>query len=344
MFGRRVTRRARGWRQAARLCLVLPALGGAAGCSTVERLNDSKLSLDTPIDWWHGLQGGRIAQDRPPPPGVNDPYPNLAEVPQRPTPTDAATRSALTAQLAGERDRTERAAARDPIVPAGAPAAAAAGAKPAAAPATPQPVPGRAGAAAPAGAAPRTGPAAQPAPQPASGAPAAPPDADAEPSKAVLDAASAAPAPAPRRRAGGTAPAPAPGAAPLASGPLPALPTGAPPVPQLPGLPASTFAPPAPRPLPEAVIPFARGSAALPDSADPALRALAARRAGGGMVVEAGGDADGAGPDAQAAAVPLGLARAQAIRAALVADGVPASAIRVEAAGLGRTGTARLLP
>ena len=92
------------------------------------------------------------------------------------------------------------------------------------------------------------------------------------------------------------------------------------------------------------MIPFAHGSAALPDSADAALRALAARRAGGGVVVQAGGDAEGAGPDQQAAAVPLGLARARAIQAALVADGVPATAIRIEAAGLGRTGAARLLP
>lgn len=312
-------------------------------------MNDSKLSLDTPIDWWHDLQGGRIAADRPPPPGVNDPYPNLAEVPPRPTPTDATTRRTLTAQLASERDRTERAAARDPIVPA---SAAAAGAKPGTAPGTPGatgPAASRAAAAAgktpaPPGAAPAPAPGTSAAPPSATPA-AAPSDAGSEPSKAVLDAASAPQAPPPpRRRAGSAPPAVAAGGAPPASGPLPALPTGAPPLPQLPGLPASTFAPPAPRPLPEAVIPFAHGSAALPDSADAALRALAARRAGGGVVVQAGGDAEGAGPDQQAAAVPLGLARARAIQAALVADGVPATAIRIEAAGLGRTGAARLLP
>ncbi|HEY0203979.1 MAG TPA: hypothetical protein VGC15_07510 [Acetobacteraceae bacterium] len=284
----------------------------------MQRLNDSKLTQDSPVDWWHNLQGGRIAQDRPPPPGASDPYPNLASVPPRPTPTDAATRRALTEQLRAERDRTERAATRDPIVPAGAPAAVAA-AKAASAP----PVAPVLAGTRPNG--------------PASGDPAPAAASTDEPSKAVLEAASAS---AVRQ---GAPPAPA-GAPPPASGPLPDLPAGAPPIPQLPGLPATAFAPAAPKPLPEAVVAFALGSAALPDSADPALRALAGLRASGGMVVQAGGDADNAGPDRQAAAVPLGLARARAIQAALVADGVPATAIRIEAAGLGRTGVARLLP
>ncbi len=330
MFDSRVTRRTPGPGQPARPvvqgCVLLICVGLLGGCSAVQRLNGSKLTQDSPLDWWHNLQGGRIAQDRPPPPGASDPYPNLASVPPRPTPTDAATRRALTEQLRAERDRTERAAARDPIVPAGASAAVAA-AKAASAPAA---------AAVPAGTRPNGPASGGLAPSgPAPGA--APAD---EPSKAVLEAASAPPAPAARQ---GARPAPA-GTPPPASGPLPDLPAGAPPIPQLPGLPATAFAPATPKPLPVAVVAFARGSAALPDSADPALRALAGLRAGGGMVVQAGGDADNAGPERQAAAVPLGLARARAIQAALVAAGVPATAIRIEAAGLGRTGTARLLP
>ena len=330
MFDSRVTRRTPEPGQAARPgvqgCVLLICVGLLGGCSAVQRLNGSKLTQDSPLDWWHNLQGGRIAQDRPPPPGASDPYPNLASVPPRPTPTDAATRRALTEQLRAERDRTERAAARDPIVPAGAPAAVAA-AKAASAPPA---------AAVPAGTRPNGPASGGPSPsRPASAA--APAD---EPSKAVLEAASAPPAPAARQ---GARPAPA-GTPPPASGPLPDLPAGAPPIPQLPGLPATAFAPATPKPLPVAVVAFARGSAALPDSADPALRALAGLRAGGGMVVQAGGDADSAGPERQAAAVPLGLARARAIQTALVAAGVPATAIRIEAAGLGRTGTARLLP
>ncbi len=330
MFDSRVTRRTPGPGQAARpvrqSCVLLLCVGLLGGCSAVQRLNDSKLTQDSPLDWWHDLQGGRIAQNRPPPPGASDPYPNLASVPPRPTPTDAATRRALTEQLRAERDRTERAATRDPIVPAGAPAAVAA-AKAASAPPA---------AAVPAGTRPNGPVSAGPAN--ASPAPASIPGD--EPSKAVLEAASASPSPATRR---GVPPAPA-GAPVPASGPLPELPAAAPPVPQLPGLPATAFAPATAKPLPEAVVAFALGSAALPDSADPALRALAGLRAGGGLVVQAGGDADSAGPDRQAAAVPLGLARARAIQAVLVAAGVPPTAIRIEAAGLGRTGVARLLP
>jgi outer membrane protein OmpA-like peptidoglycan-associated protein len=315
--------------------LPLLALLLLPGCSAtgrltgaVERLSSSKLTQEGPLDWWHDLQGGRIAEGRPPPPGATDPYPNLSEVPARPTPTDPAVRRALTAQLAAERDRTERQAAQDPITPfAGTPPAAGT-------PASASTTPGR------------------PAKAARGVAPAAPADPDA--SMATLDAATAPPAkPTPAAPASKRAPAPtaaapgAPGAVvqsgPVQSGPLPALPTGAPAVPQLPGLPASTFALATPRPAPQAVVAFAQGSAALPDSADPALRALAARRAGGGIEVSAGGDGEG-GPERQATALPLGMARARAIQDALVAAGVPMAAIRTEASGLGRTGSARLLP
>lgn len=341
MFETRVTRRTPKWGQAARLCVLVSCFVQAAGCSTVQRINESKLSVDTPVDWWHDLQGGRIAQDRPPPPGANDPYPDLHQVPERPVPTDAATRRALSDRLAAERDRTQRAAARDPIIPAGAPPAAP---RLAAAAPVPRGAPGGATAA------------------PGNAGPAAAPSGP-EPSKAVLEAATAPPAPpAPRAASGSPAAASAApaapgavpaapvavpaalGAVPLPASPLPALPEGAPPLPQLPGLPAATFAAATPRPLPQAVIAFSRGSSALPASAEPALRALAGLLAGGGMVVQAGGDADGPAPDRQAAALPLGLARARAIQMALVAAGVPSAAIRVEAAGLGRTGSARLLP
>ncbi len=297
--------------------MLLPACSATGSLTgAVERLSSSKLTQEGPLDWWHELQGGRIAEGRPPPPGATDPYPNLSEVPARPTPTDPAVRRALTAQLAGERDRTERQAAQDPITPpagAGVPASA------------PAAAPGRPGKAA-AGLAPATA-AASDAPM------------------ATLDAATAAPspaAPAKSKRAPAEAASGAAGV-PVQSGPLPELPTGAPAIPQLPGLPATTFAPATPRPAPQTVVAFAQGSAALPDSADPALRALAARRAGGGVEVSAGGDGEG-GPERQEVALPLGLARARAIQDALVAAGVPMAAIHTEASGLGRTGSARLLP
>ena len=48
-----------------------------AGCSSVP-------SSINPVSWWHDLQGGKIAEQRPPPPGADQPYPNLATVPPKP--------------------------------------------------------------------------------------------------------------------------------------------------------------------------------------------------------------------------------------------------------------------
>ncbi|MDQ2802201.1 MAG: hypothetical protein M3Y41_05760, partial [Pseudomonadota bacterium] len=53
-----------------------------AGCGGVERMYDSQLTTATPVDWWHQLEGGTIAEQRPPPPGLGQPYPNLDQVPE----------------------------------------------------------------------------------------------------------------------------------------------------------------------------------------------------------------------------------------------------------------------
>lgn len=299
---------------AALCCLAL-----LAGCGQVEQFYDSKLSLDTPIDWWHQLQGGEIAEQRPPPPGVADPYPNLGQIPARPTPTDPATRGALLAQLAGQRDRTKQLAAQDPIVFSGSkPPAPTAGATTAAR-ATPAPAV----------------------------APAAP--ADPETSTMVLDAANttppaaAAPPPTadPNPPAAFTRPA-RPSATPV-SGPVPALPGAAPALPQLAGLPISVTAPVVLRATPAARFSFAPGSSALPASAEAALRALASQRTTAPVAVVAGGDARSAALAAQQGALPLALRRTGAITAALVAAGVPAGAIRAEAVAPGREASIRLV-
>ncbi len=54
-----------------------------SGCSSFP-------SSMNPVSWWHGLQGGAIAKQRPPPPGANQPYPNLATVPPKPAEPDRA--------------------------------------------------------------------------------------------------------------------------------------------------------------------------------------------------------------------------------------------------------------
>lgn len=322
---------------------VLKQVTGALCClALLAGCDNSSLPLDTPVDWWHQLQGGAIAQDRPPPPGVADPYPNLARVPPRPAPTDPATRRALLAQLATQRDRIKQDTAEQPIVwPVP-------GSLSPPRPVQPQPAAAQASrATAQAGTAPNSPTAAprQPQPEPAEDtegmrttfeaatAPASPAAPPAVPADRNPPAAFTAP---PRRPAAPTPPPPADGA-------IPALPTGAPPLPNLAGIPPAVNAPAAPRPRPSASFAFAPGSAALPLGAEAALKALAGRRANAAVQVTAGGDAASAAPAAQAAALPLALRRVRAISAALVAAGVPQAALRTDAAAPGRGGSAGLV-
>ncbi len=56
-----------------------------------------------PVAWWHDLEGGRIAQERPPPPGINAPYPNLATIPAKPQPLSATARTEASDSLLADR-------------------------------------------------------------------------------------------------------------------------------------------------------------------------------------------------------------------------------------------------
>jgi outer membrane protein OmpA-like peptidoglycan-associated protein len=88
---------------------------------------------------------------------------------------------------------------------------------------------------------------------------------------------------------------------------------------------------------------FANGVSELPPSAAAPLRALAGRRGSALIAVTGFGDAPDPSPDAQAAAIKLGLARAQTIATVLVGAGVPSSAVEIDAQAIGRGGTARLV-
>lgn len=132
-------------------------------------------------------------------------------------------------------------------------------------------------------------------------------------------------------------------AGPVVSGPVPPVPEAAPPLPNIPNLPTVEAAPVVVRARPSTQFSFLPGSAVLPEAADGALRALAARRAGGPVAVSAGGDARSATVDAQGAALPLALRRTGAMSAALIAAGVPSESIRVQALAPGREATARLV-
>lgn len=306
-----------------RVGLVALAVSGCSVGERAERFYSSRLPFDTPIEWWHDLQGGLIAEERPPPPGVGDPYPNLAEIPAKPVPTDPGARRALAARLGTERDRADTAAAQDPIgtlTPAKAVVVKPVVVKPGPATAGGEAAPPMASLEA-----------AETTARPGTGlVPAVPDTAPAPPSFA----AAAAPV-APVRRAD-------PGAR-FVDGPVPPLPGVAPAIPSLPGVPASTFAAPVPKAAPQVAAVFLPGSAVLRPESDAALRALAGRRGGGDVALLGGGDAASAEPGVQAAALPLAWRRARAMADVLASAGVPVAAMHIDAAALGRGGVARLL-
>lgn len=334
-----------GKRVAGLACVGLTAF--LAACSSVP-------AALNPVKWWHGLQGGTIAEQRPPPPGADDPYPNLGTVPPRPAPSDPKLRQQIADGLIADRGNAQHDAAGVQLAD----------------PSNPNAAPGLFG----------RGTARPPAPPPPGGASASFPatDATAPPPSAP---------PMATERAAGVARAPV-GAVQLAEPAVqpdaarPALPTAPPAPANLPGAPASAAVPPE-RPasaMPSTTIaaqatppgdattqttpvtpatpppggatatpgrsvgvPFAVGSAVVPRPSIAALRQLAARRGGGNIAVTGFGEAAGSDAPDQSAALSLALARAQAVAGALTTLGVPAGAIRVDAEAAGRGAAARLV-
>ena len=286
-------------------------LGGCSDGPTLASIN--------PVDWWHGLEGGPIAQTRPPPPNADAPYPNLGSVPAKPPPPDKAVQAKIAGALVADRANATYDASIAPI--------------PVLPPAAVRPLPqsaatgdaDQANASLAAANAPAQPP---PKPQAAATSPA--------PQKAPVGPVTASALPPPAA----PAPAPPPGAA-----EMPAIPDAPPPVPQIAGTsvplvtappppPATPPAPPPPAPVAGApvAIPFPAGSAILPPVALAPIKQLAAQRGNGVISVTGFGDADAASdPPAQTSALPLALDRARAVAAGLLADGVPAAFIRIAA-------------
>ena len=324
-----------------------------------------------PVSWWHDLQGGKIAEQRPPPPGADQPYPNLATVPPKPAEPDRAALANIANALIADRTNAQHIAAAAPIAdpssPSASPALFGSGTVP---PPPPPPPPAPAGERDAAG-----GGSAAGATRAARTAPAPPP--------AASDRAAAAARRPPRRRSARCrarrSRRPAPTAQPpaVAAAAPPPLPAAPPPPPNLPAMPRAPSRPPptvgrrrrsappascdrpaAADPAPAAAgagsasgrspantvsVTFVSGSAALPPTAADTLKQLAARRGNGIIAVTGYGDAASNDPDAQSAALTLGLSRAQAMAAALTSAGVPATAVQVDAEAIGRGGTARLV-
>jgi outer membrane protein OmpA-like peptidoglycan-associated protein len=92
-----------------------------------------------------------------------------------------------------------------------------------------------------------------------------------------------------------------------------------------------------------ATIVFLTGASNLSAPAADEVKAFAARRGTGTIAITGYGDSVSSDPDAQSAAVNLGLSRAQSIVDALKAAGVPGNAIRVSAEASGRGASLHLL-
>jgi outer membrane protein OmpA-like peptidoglycan-associated protein len=264
-----------------------------------------------PTAWWHQLEGGRIAEQRPPPPNVNAPYPNFAGIPDRPVVTDPAQRRKIASGLVADNVNAKYGAGlaplatppNQPATPPAAPSAQMSATMPAAdaPPSPPSPAP-RAAVQKVTLAAPDLAPVADPGAAPA--VPAAPPAAP------VIEGADI---------QGFTTPTPPPV-------PPPAKP--APPAPFVPGAPLA--------------VPFLADSAELPPEERSELQKFAAARGAADIAVTGFGDAASTEPAAQAAALPLAWERARAISGVLQALGVPTTSLRVDAEANGSGGVARL--
>jgi outer membrane protein OmpA-like peptidoglycan-associated protein len=336
-------------------CTIAVALGSAlSGCSSLP-------ASVNPVEWWHGLQGGAIAEQRPPPPGANDPYPNLATVPERPQPTEPATRQRIADSLVADRSHAQYAAEAtplpDPSSQSASPALFGRGSVPP--PRPPAPDSGTAAASLAAATAPPAPPT-TPATEPATVAsPAATPPSSRAATSGNAEPAGAGPVQAaPLAPPAGSATAEPPQRDTASLPPLPAAPPSPPNLrgvavpaaaPSAPAAPPAAPAGPTPAPAQAAAqaepvaVAFARGSAVLPGAASASLRQLAAKRGSASIAVIGYGEAASSDPDAQSAALTLGLNRAQAMATVLTASGVPASSVRLDAEAAGRGGTARLL-
>ena len=293
-------------RSCARALFVLAA-ATLAGCAHRD-------VVDTPVGWWHQLEGGEIAKQRPPPPGIDAPYPAVGTTPAHPPPVASpALRQSVTGALLRQRNLTDRLNADDPIPPS----------------ALPPPPP-------PAASAPASAPGTAPTTVQASSATLA----AAQAPPATIAAAPAVQDSAPELALPAVQVQPSDAVAPVT---IPAIPGAPPAPPRLPGLAIAAGAP-ARQAMPDyqlaapsgTQVAFAPGTDSLLGGQLGALHAIAARRGAGGLLVRGYGDARAADTEAQVQALTLASLRARAVARALQGEGVPASSILLRAEAFGR--------
>jgi len=298
-----------------------------------------------PVNWWHRQEGGKIAEERPAPPGADAPYPNVGTVPAKPSPPDTEALKKLTDSLIADRTNAQHAAQAaplaDPSSPGASPGLFGVGTAP------PPPPPSTAAPPAPGSSGASATPVAS-ASIPAATAPPPAPEPRVPVQSVPLQAPAATPAPGAPATVAAAGTAAAAVATPAPIPPQPDLPAVPPPRPPEAGPAPAAAVVPAPMPPPaagasSAAIVFVEGSTTLSAPAADEVKAFAAKRGNGVIVVTGYGDAASSDPAAQSSALSVGLARATAVADALKADGVPANLVRVNAEASGRGASLRLL-
>jgi hypothetical protein len=307
--------------------------------------------FDATLDWMHQYQGGVIAQQRPPPPNVHDPYPAVGLTPTSPPvlPSEAL-RQSLTENLVEQRNLAHREGAEIGPLTVAPLATAPTATPPAAKPPTGAP------ATAPSNGAASPG---RQAPAEAGASSATLVAADAPPAPATPPPASTARPPAPADASGGAGAGtgngtpqdealvglPEVGANVGGLGGKPVAPPGAPP--EIPALPPAApnfpgFAVPSDSTLPTPLRPdyaladpngtrirFPVGTDQPLRGQDGTISTVARQNAAGPLFVHGYGEASSTDPAEQAQAMTLALLRARAVADLLVAHGVPARAIHL---------------
>ena len=261
--------------------------------------------VDTPVGWWHDLQGGRIAEERPAAPGADDPYRNLSTVPAKPAGEDPGQRARVASLLAADHAAADLAPL--PVV-----------ARPAAPVVAPPP---------PSASAMGGSLAATSKPEPAAVAPAPPP----APQPVAPASADRIPATMPSIPDRPPAPPVLPGVTQVTvPRPIATKPVAQPPV---------VVAQPVGNTV---MVAFPDGSATVPDGVAAQLRGLAGKRAGRTISVAGHGGASVGDQVEQARQLDLAWTRAAAIAGVLRGAGVPDDRLLISAFASGRGGTARI--
>jgi outer membrane protein OmpA-like peptidoglycan-associated protein len=101
----------------------MAAIGAVTSLLALAGCSQPNWSAINPETWWHNMEGGAIAQNRPPAPGANQPYPNLNTVPPKPPEPDRAALQDITDALVADRAHAQHVAEATPLADPSSPSA-----------------------------------------------------------------------------------------------------------------------------------------------------------------------------------------------------------------------------